>query len=298
MSPLVSICHNGLKIATPLLLGAVGGLFTELAGMLNIALEGLMLISAFTSVLVAGLSGSLVLGRVAGVTASLLLASVFAFASLRLRANVFIAGIATNLLAAGLVAVIATQLFGHRGVHRFSHFPALPYLPAADGGGFFSQVFLNQPFSVYGGWIVLLLAALTISHTPFGLRLSAVGQDRRTAQSLGLEPTFYRAAAILVSGFTCGLAGSTLSLSLGAYVPQVIAGRGWIALVIIYLGGRRPAGIFAASLLFGLAESLSNYSQGVFKGTPDIILAFPYLIALLALILSSAWNHYRSLRKG
>lgn len=295
MSPLASILQNGLKIATPLLLGAVGGLFTELAGMLNIALEGMMLISAFTSVLVAGSTGSLVLGIFAGMAASTVMAGVFAFTTMRLKANVFIAGIATNLMAAGLVAIIATRIFGHRGVHLFPDFPSLPRVTMAEG--FLGQIFRGQPFSVYGGWAVVVLAWLILFYSPFGLRLRAVGQDRRTAQSLGLDPIFYRTGAILISGITCGLAGSTLSLNLGAYTPQVVAGRGWIALVIIYLGGRHPAGIVAAALLFGIAQSLSNYSQGVFDIPSDIILALPYLIAFAALVLTSAWQHYRSPRR-
>jgi simple sugar transport system permease protein len=101
-------------------------------------------------------------------------------------------------------------------------------------------------------------------------------------------------SAILVSGFTCGLAGAVLTLKLAAFLPNITSGRGWIALVAIYLGNKTPWGILIASFVFGLAEALSNYAQGAIKVPADFILAFPYAITVLAMILYSIWRHYKA----
>jgi len=111
--------------------------------------------------------------------------------------------------------------------------------------------------------------------------------------SLGLKPQHYQLAAILISGFTCGLAGSLLTLNLGAFVPNITSGRGWIALVAIYLGNKNPLGIVVASFVFGLAEAFSNYAQGAIDVPADFILAFPYAVTVVAMILYSMWRYYR-----
>ena len=297
MSPWISILHDALRIMAPLLLAATGGLFTEVAGILNISLEGLMVAAAFASVWIAGSTGSLLAGVVAGVFASLLLSSLFALTTLKLKGNIFIVGIATNLFATGLVTVLAAKIFGHRGVHRFDTFPAFisQTQPGANNiiGGILGG---HTPF-VYISWGLLILSAWFIRQTSFGLRLRGVGQESRTMRTLGVEPSAYRAAAIFISGFMCGLAGCVLSLPLGAFVPGVTAGRGWIALVIIYLGQKRPIGIFFAAMVFGLAESLSNYSQGIFQLPANLILSFPYFVSLGALVVYSIWTHYHTTLK-
>jgi simple sugar transport system permease protein len=109
-----------------------------------------------------------------------------------------------------------------------------------------------------------------------------------------LNPTGYQLKAILISGFTCGLAGAVLTLKLGAFVPNITSGRGWIALVAIYLGNKTPLGVVIASFIFGLAEALSNYAQGAINIPADFVLAFPYIITVVAMIVYSIWRHYRS----
>jgi simple sugar transport system permease protein len=105
--------------------------------------------------------------------------------------------------------------------------------------------------------------------------------------ALGLSPRKYQMIGILISGFTCGLAGAVLTLNLGAYVPNISSGRGWIALVVIYLGGKTPFGILIAAFVFGLAESASNYAQGFSNIPADFILAFPYIITVAAMVIMS-----------
>jgi ABC-type uncharacterized transport system permease subunit len=289
------LLHNAIGIMTPFLLAATGGLFTELAGMLNIALEGLMLIGAFFSVVFAGLTGSLVLGIFLGVASAVLAAALFAGVTLNLKANVFIAGLATNLLASGLTIVLAFQLFGNKGVVRFeiAKLPSLT-IPALARVPILGDLLIGHNILVYFSWLIVVLAALAIYRTPFGLRIRGTGLNAATITSLGLKPRRYQMAGILISGFTCGLAGAVLTLKLSAFVPNITSGRGWIALVAIYLGNKTPWGIVIASFIFGFAESLSNFAQGAINIPADFILAFPYLITVLAMIVYSIWRHYRA----
>ncbi len=291
------LVHDSVGIMTPFLLAAIGGLFTELAGVLNIALEGLILTGAFFSVVFASATGSLLLGIMFGVLSSLLLSLLFGAVTLYLRANVFITGLATNLFASGFTVVLAFQLFQTKGVIQFPRVPPLPLLsvpPALQGIPVLGDVLFGHTVIVYVTWGIAALAALVIYRTPFGLRLRGTGRSPETILSLGLDPKRYQLAGILVSGLTCGLAGASLTLRLAAFVPEISAGRGWIALVAIYLGNKTPWGIAAASFVFGLAESLSNYAQGAVGAPADFILALPYLITVAALILYSVWRHVRS----
>ncbi len=290
------LIHNAVSIMTPFLLAAIGGLFTELAGMLNIALEGLMLIGAFFSVVFAYLTGNHFLGVLMGIVASMAVAYLFGFVSLKLKANIFISGLATNLLASGLTVVLAFKLFGNKGVIQFPGVPRLPVLsvPSLQSIPVLGDLFIGHNILVYFSWICLLVAALVIYRTPFGLRIRATGLGSSTVESLGLKPSSYQMKAILISGFTCGAAGSMLTLNLSAFVPNITAGRGWIALVVIYLGNKTPLGILVAAFVFGLAESFSIYAQGTINIPADFILAFPYIITVIAMIGYSAIRHYKA----
>jgi simple sugar transport system permease protein len=293
----IPLIHSTVGIMTPFLLAATGGLFTELAGMLNIALEGLMLVGAFFSVVFISLTGDLYAGLLLGVAASMLVALMFGYISLYLRANIFITGLATNLFASGLTVVLAFEFFGNKGVVQFPNIPKVPVFAVSEALQripVLGDIFFGHSILVYLSWIIVAVSAIVIYKTPFGLRIRATGMGPETVVSLGLKPRRYQLAAILISGFTCGIAGAFLTLGLAAFVPNITSGRGWIALVAIYLGNKNPFGILIACFVFGFAESFSNYAQGVIKVPADFILAFPYIITVVAMILFSAWKHYRS----
>lgn len=291
----VPMLHSTIRIMAPFLLAALGGLFTELAGMLNIALEGLMLVGAFFSVVFTAATGSLFLGIVLGIGASVVAAYVFGFISLNLRANIFITGLATNLFAEGFTMVLAFQIFGNKGVIRFEDLPKLPvlWIPSLQRIPVLGDILVGHNVLVYVSWVAVVVAAIVIYRTSFGLRIRATGSNADAAEAAGLSPRRFRMYAILISGFACGLAGAILSLQMGAYVPGITAGRGWIALVAIYLGNKTPHGILIACLVFGFAESLSNYAQGAINVPADFILAFPYIITVIAMIAYSIVRHHR-----
>ena len=292
MNPLLPILHSAVVIMTPLLFAATGGLFCELAGMLNIALEGLLLAGAFAAAAAFHYTGSIAAALAAAVSAAALLSLLLALSTLKLRSNVFIAGLAVNLCAGGLTVVLSHYLFGTRGVVVLGDIPRLPpaRIPLIDNIPVLGELLSGHTGYVYALWLLLGAAALVLFKTPFGLRLRACSAHAEALASLGLKPDAYRFAAFLISGFYCGIGGSFLSLNLGAFVPNMSAGKGWIALVVIFLGGRRPGGLLAAAFVFGLAEAFSNYAQGLFKVPADFILAIPYLFTLLAMIAVSIYT--------
>ncbi|MDR1128446.1 MAG: ABC transporter permease [Treponema sp.] len=281
----MSILHSAVTIMTPLLLAAIGGLFTELAGMLNIALEGLLLTGAFSAIVCAHFTGSAAAGILAAVLAAMALAALQGAITLKLRANVFITGLAANLFAAGMTIVLSYRIFATRGVIA----PDVPHLrilsiPFLERIPVIGAVFSGYSWYVYASWISLFICWVVLYKTPFGFRLRACKRHSPALVSLGLKPEAYRFAAFLISGFACGIGGSFLTLNLGVFVPNISAGKGWIALVVIFLGNHRPPGLLIAAFIFGLADAFSNYAQGMLNAPADFVLAIPSVFTLLVMI--------------
>jgi len=269
MEIVFSFIKSAITIMIPLFFAAAGGLFSALAGCLNIALEGLLLIGAFSSLTVFYFTGNIAATIFAGIIASMFLAFLHAFTSLKLNANLFITGIAINLFSSGLCIVLSDKIFNTKGV-----------IVAPN------SVSLLNLYIIFG-LILLVLSRLAIFNTPFGYRLRACDKNTDALLSLGIKMRFYQMTSLLISGFFCGLGGAFLSLNLGAYVPQMSAGRGWIALAVIFLGAKKPFGVLAAAFIFALAETFSNYAQGFWNIPSDFILAFPYICTLFVMIIVS-----------
>ncbi len=267
---------QALDMALPLVLVAFGGLLAERAGFLNIALEGLMTIGAFAAAVAWQFTGSAAAGSAAGILAAILATAVFSWAALDLEGNPFITGLAVNLAAPALAGLFSQGLYGTRGVLR---------LPGAAA--------LTGP-AAWAALVVLTAAAhVLLYRTPWGLRIRTAGSRPDLAARRGLSPKGLRRGALLISGAAAGLAGALIAGRLGAYLPGIIAGRGWIALVVIYLGYRTPAGVLAACLFFALAEALSNAVQGRLEVPATIILSLPYFLTALGLALSAVWRARR-----
>jgi ABC-type uncharacterized transport system permease subunit len=259
-----------LVAAAPLSISALGGLATEFSGSLSISLEGSILVGAFSAAAVGMATGSAAAGLAAGLLAGLLLSLLVAGAALGLGADVFVAGLAANILAPGLVSVLSQSLYGTKGVLAAS------------------------PLHL-GAWDILallaaacLLLSLFLSRSVFGLRLRVAGEGDEVAAAAGISSRPYRFNAHLIAGAASGLAGGALAASLGAFVPGMSSGRGWIALVAVFLGGRKPGGVLGACLLFGLLFALANLAQGLslpFAASGlELLQALPYALAALALI--------------
>ncbi|MCL2763734.1 MAG: ABC transporter permease [Treponema sp.] len=275
MDMFLPFLKSSLTIAIPVYFAALGGLFPALAGTLNIALEGLLLVSAFSALAIFYFTGSAAAAVAGAILSALMLAALHVFAVFKMRANLFISGLAVNLFSSGLCIVLSDKIFNTKGVITAP----------------FSQPLLK--WYVLSALIFLLITWLSIYKTPFGYRLRACEKCSDALVSLGKRPGVYKAGAILISAFFCGISGSFLSLNLGSFVPGMSAGKGWIALAVIFLGAKRPLGILAAAFIFALAEAFSNYAQGFLSIPIDFILAFPYIFTLIVMIFVSIIPKYR-----
>ena len=284
----VSAISSTVVIMTPFLLAAIGGAFSAISGLLNIALEGLMLNAAFFAIVFTNLTGSLFLGVLGAILTTLMLTALFGAVSFKLKANIFICGLATNFLAIAMSIVLAHTFYGKTGSIQFPGLPRLmpirlPFLESIP----VLQSLLEQNVIVYISWLLLIVAAIVINRTPFGMRLRAVGINEKAATAIGINAKRMQFGALLISGFTCALGGAVLSLTLSAFVPNVTAGRGWIALVIVYLGRMKPLGILIGSVVFGFVDYLSNSLQTTSNIPSGLLLSLPFFATVVALVLYS-----------
>jgi simple sugar transport system permease protein len=294
--------HAIAGIMTPFLIAALGGLCTEKAGVLNIGMEGLMLMGAFAGAAAAGLTGSLTAGLLAAVAVSGLSSWIYATAALRLKANIFIAALALNLFAAGITQIASQAFFSTKGVVKFDHFPTMAKfsLPLLSELPLVGPLFAEHTLFVYAGWIMVPLASWFLFRTPAGLHIRAAGSNEKALELRGISPLKVRVMATTISGIACGLAGAFLSFRLGAYVPNITSGRGWIALVAIFLGYKRPGGILLVSFLFASAELCAQNAQGIGILPTSLLLAFPFFITFTGMVLFSALHTslLKRLKKG
>jgi len=271
--------HTTITMMTPILLAALGGLFTELSGMLNIGLEGMMLSSAFLSVYVASISNNLLIGIAAGLGLSIILALIMAYLSLNLKANVFIVGLATNLFASGLTVFLLYTLCNSKGTVFFPKAPKLDMIeiPVIHNIPILGKIISGYNILDYLAIVLVFVCFYIIFKTPYGYHLRAVGKDSQTAVSVG----------IVVSGLFAGLGGASLSLPLHPFVGGMTNRRGWIALVAVVLGRGNPIGVLGASIVFGIASALSNTLQASTDISPKLLLTVPFLVTLAVMIIYS-----------
>jgi len=278
----------GLRLGAPLLLAALGELWVQRAGVVNIGIEGTMLIGAFAAFAVAHGSGSPALGTAAAVGAGLGTGLLFAGFAVVRRADYIVVGLAVNLLALGVTGLASRALYGG-AVPRGPRWAevAVPGLAELPGVG--PVLFQQTPFA----YAALLLAAATafgLARTRWGLRVRAVGESARAADAEGVPVQAVRAAVLAVGGALAGLAGASLSVSqTHTFTEDMTAGRGFIALAIVVFGRWRPAGVVGAALFFGVATALQFRLQARGFDVPyPVFLMLPYLLTLLVLALASA----------
>ncbi|HEY0781980.1 MAG TPA: ABC transporter permease [Thermoanaerobaculia bacterium] len=263
----LGLVFSTIRLATPLLLAALGGLFSERSGVVNIALEGLMLAGAFTAAVVTHYPLSPWVGLLAGIAAGVAVAAVFAVACIRFRADQVVTGTAINLLLTGLPALLSGALFESTG--------ATPLLPKAA---------LLPTVPIVLAFALVPLSAHVLYRTPFGLRLRAVGENPEAADSAGVRVSRLRFAAVLLSGALAAIGGAYLSIGQSSlFTRNMSAGRGFIALSALIFGKWRPVPTMLACLLFGFAEAVSIQMQGVARLPVQVIQIVPYVLTLVVL---------------
>lgn len=295
---LIQILDSTLRLATPLLLACLAGLFSERAGVFDIGLEGKILASAFFSAGVAALTGSVWLGLAAGMAASVALSLVHGLASITFRGNQLISGVAINFLAAGLTVVIAENWFrlGGRtpslsGDARFSRID-LPFADAVADvpvlGQVYSVLLSGHSILVYVALACVPLTWWVLFRTRFGLRLRAVGENPAAVDTAGVSVVWMRYAAVMIAGVLCGMAGAYLATGLAAgFVKDMSAGRGFIALAALIFAKWRPWQALGAVLLFGFLEAVANRYQNIDLGGVTVPVQFmealPYILTVVIL---------------
>lgn len=275
------------RVSTPILLAAVGGLVCQVAGVVNIGLEGMMLAAAFFGAVVSAATGSAWLGLAAAVGAGLAMALVFAVFTQELKADPIIVGFALIILAAGLTVFLMSTWFGDKGSYSPATIVPIPRLevPGLRSVPVVGTMLSGQNVLVYAGWLAVALTHVLLYKTTLGLRLRSVGENPEAAAAVGIDVRRLRYFAVLWSGLFCGLAGANLSLGyMNMFVRGMTNGRGFIALAAVLFGGQTPVGTFGASVLFGFFEGLATRLQAA--GLPStLMLMIPYLATVAALVL-------------
>lgn len=288
----LSLVFSAIRLATPLVLAALGGLYSERSGVINVALEGLMLAGAFTAAAVTFYAESPWMGLGAAALAAALVAYLIAVACIRFNADAVVTGTGINILFLGLPAVLSGALFLSSG--STPQIPKENLLPALYGiaPGFIPPWRVLTDVSVLS-WLALTIALATgyvLHRTPFGLRLRAVGENPEAAEAAGVRVNRIRYMAVVLSGILAGIGGAYLSIGQSSlFTRNMTAGRGFIALAALIFGKWRPVQTMLACLLFGLAEAVTIQMQGVAKlpSGEDVPLQFiqmiPYLVTIVVL---------------
>jgi simple sugar transport system permease protein len=293
---IVHIFPYAIAFTIPLLATALGGLFSERSGVVNIGLEGLMVVGSFVSAaVIVALTptwgpAAVWWGLLAAVAGGAVFSLLHAFASINLGANQVISGTAINMIAGALTVFVARVLSGSgniqlkQGLVR-ADIPLLADLPIV-GPLLFRQTYATT-------WLVLgllLLGWFIIYKTPFGLRLRACGEHPQAADAAGVNVSVIRYIAVMISGGLAGLGGATILVTYSGEFNGSVAGLGFLALAALIFGQWKPLGILGSALFFGFAATIANASQAepAFKVIPEIILkVFPYVVTLFALVLFS-----------
>jgi len=269
---IAQLLTSTLRVSTPLIFAALGGMFSERAGVINIALEGLMLVGAWAAAVGTLMTHSPWLGSGLGMLAGVLLAAIYGLFVIRLRANQIVAGMAINMFAFGLMPFLCKILYDVTG--------STPAIPIADR-------FQSAP--AYFVWLFVALAFVTMKYTPAGLWVSFAGEHPEALDAAGVRVNRVRWAAVLVSGALAGLGGATLSIFLSSsFSRSMTAGRGFMALAALIFGKWHPIRAALACLLFGFAEAVQIRLQGVVLwGSQPIPVQFiqilPYVVTILVL---------------
>ena len=278
---IATLIATTLRVATPLTLGALGGLYSERSGVVNIAIEGLMIVGAFASYVGGALTGSMWIGLVFGVIAASLMALLHAVLSVTLRVDQIISGTVVNILAFGITGFYFDQFFA-RNAETAGRLP-LVSIPLLDQIPVFGRLFSQQPVV----WISLLLVAVThfvIFFTRWGLRTRAVGEHPRAADTVGVNVYFMRYVNVVVGGAIAGLAGVYLIAEVSTFSPGMTAGRGFIALAALIFGKWTPFGAWGAALLFGFSNAVQINIQQCGVDVPAQLLGMlPYVVTIVVL---------------
>lgn len=278
-----------IRVATPILWAALGASICEKSGVVNLGLEGIMLIAALFGVIGSAFGGGLFWGIAAGVLSAIVVSVLFAYFHLVLKANSVLCGTAINTIAAGLTVFVLQLLTGEKGssssLNSFQ-FPTLN-IPVIENIPVLGRILSGHNILTYIGLLMVLFIHLFFYRTPIGLRIRAVGETPKAAESVGINVVRIRLLAILLCGIMAGFGGMYLSMGyLPMFTRDMVAGRGFIALAANAMGQSTPVGVLVSSLLFSFFDGLSNILQ-MLRIPAEFIQMLPYAATILFLTLYS-----------
>jgi ABC-type uncharacterized transport system permease subunit len=280
-APLLSLM---LVWATPLTFAAIGGMFSERSGVVNIGLEGMMLSGAFFGILGADKLHSWALGLLCAMVSGAALAFIHAVVSIHLRADQIVSGTAVNFLALGVTGYFFIQVYGTNGIHDLKKESEIPDVHLGFlGKGFIGDVFGDLNLMIWLSFVLIVVSYLVMFKTTIGLRIRSVGEHPRAADTVGISVYAVRYASVVTSGMIVALGGAYISTGFNhSFAENVTAGRGFIGLAALIFGNWRPFGAFAAALLFGFSTALQFRLAGVWGNISVLFGALPYLLTLIA----------------
>jgi general nucleoside transport system permease protein len=280
---LVGMLSSSLLRAVPITLGALSGVLCERAGVINIAIEGMMLTAAFTGALVGSATGSLWMGMLGGIAAGALLGSVLAVLSIRYRVEQIIGGTVINIFAIGITSYLTASILArYAHLNNPGRFPIIE-IPGLSRIPVLGPILFANNIYVYLMFVLIALVTLALFRTRWGLRVRSVGEHPRAADTVGIKVLGTRYASVILGGAMAGLAGSYFTLgSVGRFDQEMTGGRGFIALAAMIFGRWHPMGAFGAALVFGFADALQNRLAILRVPIPsEFLLMAPYIATIL-----------------
>lgn len=278
-----------LRITTPVLLAALGALISNKAGVMNISLEGTMLTSALTGVIVSAFTKSATIGLFAAVAVGVLMAAILAYFSLELKSDIVLTGIALNLFASGGTVFLLYLVANDKGISVSLPSKVLPNIniPIIENIPVIGEIFSGHNILTYVAFILVAVVFIFLYKTTLGLRIRAVGENPSAVGSVGIGVKNVQYIALLISGFLAGLGGAYMSMGYVSWFSRdMTAGRGFIALAAEAMGNGTPIGTMVSSLLFGFADALSNSIHG-FNIPSEFVQMVPYLATIVGLVVYS-----------
>jgi ABC-type uncharacterized transport system permease subunit len=275
---IITVFDSALRLSIPLLAACLAGLWSERSGVVDIGLEGKMLVAAFAAAAAAAETDSAWIGLAAGIGTSVVFALIHGFAAISQRGNQIVSGVAINMLAAGLTAIVGNAWYGQGG-----------RTPPLEGPERFQDVFLRHSALVFIALLAVPVTWFVLSKTRFGLRLRAVGENPAAVDTAGISVAGLRYVAVILAGVLCGLAGTYLSVGQSAgFLPNMTAGKGFIALAALIFAKWRAWPALGACFLFGLLDAVAIRLQGIaLPGIGEVpvqaIQALPYLMTVILL---------------
>ena len=279
---IVGILTSAVRLATPYLYASIGEAFAQTSGVVNLGVDGIMLVGGFAGFYVTLITGNVWLGLLAAMIAGLLMGLLMSVISVTLKAEQGISGIGLYMFGLGLSSLLFKELVGT--VKTIDGFSAVR-IPLLGNIPYLGDIFFNQSILVYAAFLLVPLAWFVLDKTTLGLKIKSVGQNPAAADSLGVSVDRVRYFSVCLGATLAGLAGASLSLSLvNLFQENLTAGLGFIAVALVYFGGWRPLGILGGALLFSTVNSLQLWLQVLgAEIKSDILVMLPYILTIVAL---------------